>query len=59
MQTSSSSDPVYGSNGRSYWLGHSNEHISKEEKFNRYLDTLKPREYEEDKEVKESAASLK
>ena len=54
MQTSSSSDPVYGSNGRSYWLGHSNEHISKEEKFNRYLDTLKPREYEEDKEVKES-----
>mgnify|MGYP006114141707 FL=1 len=38
------SDPVYGSNGRGYWLGHSNEHISKEEKFNRYLDTLKPRE---------------
>jgi predicted RNA-binding protein YlxR (DUF448 family) len=43
-QNQAKSDPVYGSNGRGYWLGHSHEHISKEEKFNRYLDTLKPRE---------------
>ena len=50
---------MYGSNGRGYWLGHSNEHISKEEKFNRYLDTLKPRDYEINTEMKESEASLK
>ena len=53
------SDPVYGSNGRGYWLGHSKEHISKEEVFNRYLDTLKPREQVPDPEIDQSEASLK
>lgn len=57
MQTSS--DPVYGSNGRGYWLGHSNEHISREEKFNRYLDTLKPQKFELDTDAANTEASLK
>lgn len=61
MQVSSQakSDPVYGSNGRDYWLGHSAEHISQEEKFNRYLDTLKPQEYEGDFDAKTTDSSLK
>ena len=42
-QNQAKSDPIYGSNGRGYWLPYSSEHISKEETFNRYLDTLKPR----------------
>jgi len=58
-QAAVQSDPVYGSNGRGYWLGHSNEHISKEEKFNRYLDTLKPRDQQINDEMKDSEASLK
>jgi len=53
------SDPVYGSNGRGYWLGHSNEHVSKEELFNRYLDTLKPRDQQINDDMKDSEASLK
>jgi hypothetical protein len=43
VKTEAKSDPVYGSNGREYWLGHGNMHVSQEEKFNRYLDSLKPR----------------
>lgn len=46
VNSEAKSDPVYGSNGRAYWLGHSAEHISQEEVFNRYLDTLKPRSYD-------------
>ena len=56
----SMSDPVYGSNGETYWYGHSANHISQEAKFNRYLDTLKPVQYEDDEEnTKATLDSLK
>ena len=54
VEAKAKSDPVYGSNGRAYWLGHGAEHISQEEKFNRYLDTLKPQKFEDDVEAKTS-----
>lgn len=54
VEAKAKSDPVYGSNGRAYWLGHGAEHISQEEKFNRYLDTLKPQKFEDDVDAKTS-----
>jgi len=60
VESKAQSDPVYGSNGREYWLGHGAEHLSQEAKFDRYLDTLKPRTYEvDDENSKTTENSLK